>query len=200
MGCASSFIVVDNERDIILEAEDFARHNVDRQENPMGAYHGRLRVLKSKIFNNEAEAEAWIESSEFNERYKDVAVPFYVPLKPVTRKSIQELKDRRDRNLEAWSAYSIKNRIKNRESSSLTCQKCGSRIMLEYMSDTVQFCPLPKCGADLRSKTVQERLQKYEKDSIMLDQRIKEEEAKLFGKLASSKKQIKWLLKVSVHC
>lgn len=44
--------VIENEKDILPAAEDFAYRNCDRQENPNSQYHGNINISHRKPLSN----------------------------------------------------------------------------------------------------------------------------------------------------
>ena len=57
MGHAIDYITVNNKKDILPAAEEFAYWNVDEGENPSRSYHGNLRVHDDYVADNYEEAE-----------------------------------------------------------------------------------------------------------------------------------------------
>ena len=62
MGHCTDYIVVDEKKDIMEVARDFAFYNTDRYENPSGRYNNILDVLESTIY--EDYDDAYLKASE----------------------------------------------------------------------------------------------------------------------------------------
>lgn len=205
MGHVIDFIQVDNRKEILLAAMDFAEVNVDRLENPDGSYHGRMTIHDDIICESLESATEKIKQLDKG-FYDDHAVRYYDtshldPTKKLEKIEEQILENNRKRN-----EYIKKNRIAYRKSAFVGCDKCGSKIAMrafrkEYANGIIEpirdICPI--CHNDLRSETVQNRLKKFnEKNDELLAK--KEEIKKEFNQKNAKKGKLKWLVKVEVHC
>ena len=84
----------------------------------------------------------------------------------------------------------------------MRCPTCGSKINLRYMAKNARYgyadhlCPV--CRGELRSKTVVDRIEKFEAKIEELKSQIKDEEQNMSMKV-SSKAPVKWLIKYEYH-
>lgn len=76
------------------------------------------------------------------------------------------------------------------KASYIGCPKCGSKLAKEYLSG--EYCPL--CRTDLRSKTKQETLAKYQEKSKAIIKAIQAEEEK-----QRRNRKVRWLIKYEYH-
>ena len=76
MGHAITFEVVENRKDIMAVARNFAFYNTDRGENYNGSYHGNMTIHDNIICDNIEQAENKINQLD-NGWYDDHAVQFY---------------------------------------------------------------------------------------------------------------------------
>ena len=191
MSHAVEYATVSKKSDVMKEAKDFAYYNVDRIENPCREYHGDMTIVESKICDSVEDADEYLKDKFDHHDYRDGAVRFH-DLKAVQpTKKMLDLQRRISENYKAKEEYLNKNVVQNRESKSITCTCCGSRLTLSYLHG--QRCPL--CSTDLRSATVQNRIKKFDSDQKKLNKEYAEAEKKL-----KSKAPIKWRVKVEVHC
>jgi len=189
MGHAIDYITVDNKSDIMRVAENYARHNTDMEENPSGSYHGNM-TIHNHVCESYEDAEDYIDRHDTG-WYSDHAVQFKDKsiLKPT--KQMETVKARADKMAEERRKYYEEHAIKNRKSEFVGCKKCGSKLSVKHLRG--DKCPV--CGNDLRAEYVIERLKKYNKDIVALDDQYVELHKKQQGKCP-----IKWLVKVEVHC
>ena len=109
------------------------------------------------------------------------------------------MEEKRKKIIEDWKEYERKNWLSNRKSKTVACPKCKSVLNIEYMTRSVEskhHCPI--CGEELLSKTVTDRIKKYNSDLIELDKKIATETRNIAIK--TKKIELKWLVKAEVHC
>ena len=119
--------------------------------------------------------------------------------KAITSSKIKKMEEKRKKIIEDWKEYERKNWLSNRKSKTVACPKCKSVLNIEYMTRSVEskhHCPI--CGEELLSKTVTDRIKKYNSDLIELDKKIATETRNIAIK--TKKFELKWLVKAEVHC
>lgn len=190
MAHAIEYFTVNDRKEIMRTAEEFAYYNTDRQENPSGSYHGDMTIHDDIICESYEEALEMIakfDSGFYDDhavQYKDKSV-----LKPT--KQMETLRARMHKNIEDKRDYAEKHSIRERKSEFAGCKKCGSKIATKYMR--ADRCPV--CGNDMRAEYVIERLKKYDDDLDKMRTQYAELEKNQKGKCP-----IRWLVKVEVHC
>lgn len=120
--------------------------------------------------------------------YDDHGVKFTIA-KPT--KAMENLKSRIENMRSEKRTYIENHHIANRKSDTITCPKCKSRLSLAYMKG--DSCPL--CHTDLRSNTVLNRIDKYDKDIANKEKQYREMERK-----CKEKAETRWLVKLEFHC
>lgn len=175
------FEVCENRTQILPLAENFARKNVDRLENPFGRYHGQMTILDNEppLENYEA-AVNFLDKMSRGKFYHDYAVRYY----EVSEKALVELN--KAKNL--YAKIKKENAPHNKKSKFVACPVCKSRLSTEHMSETKTTCPL--CKASLLSPTVERRL-------LAAKKRIQKKEAEAKDK---KNRKIMWCVKIEVHC
>ena len=168
-----------------------------------GRYHGNLTWHDDKIYPDENAAYKAIEEFD-NGCYDDHAVLFHdthaVEQKPT--KKLETLRKRLEDEQKKRDEYIVLHRVTHRKSEFMGCPTCGSKINLRYMSKNVRYgysdhlCPV--CHGELRSKTVVDRIEKFEAKIEELKNQIKDEEQSMSLKV-SSKAPVKWLIKYEYH-
>ena len=88
------------------------------------------------------------------------------------------------------SEYIDENRVQNRKSETVRCPECGSRLAIGYLN--TQYCPL--CRTDLRSETVRNKIQWFDRKIRELNKKRSELEKK-----QKSKASVRWLVKIEFH-
>lgn len=161
-------------------------------------YHGNLTFKTDKIFETRDDAESFL--LKFRGDYKDVAVIYKDrDEKAITSSKIKKMEEKRKKIIEDWKEYERKNWLSNRKSKTVACPKCKSVLNIEYMTRSVEskhHCPI--CGEELLSKTVTDRIKKYNSDLIELDKKIATETRNIAIK--TKKFELRWLVKAEVHC
>lgn len=193
MGHATRFIKTDKRSEIMGVAEEFAFYNVDRQENPSGSYHGNMTIHDNIVCANYEDAVQFINDRDSG-WYDDHAVK-YKACEDVKETSItRQLKERIKKNEIHRREFIQSHHVWQRKSETIGCPCCKSSLSRLYMEKLkADNCPL--CRTDLRSPTIQNRIEKFTIDEKELQNRILEEEHKLKDKAPT-----KWLVKVEVHC
>lgn len=185
--------------------EDWAKHNVDPYEHSedgniwnMNVYHGTLNGDRAwhedTVYACRQDAEDAIEEMDKG-FYDDHAVLFYDvdSLKPTAAmKDIQRRQDETEKKRETLIADSLN--WTGRKSKYVSCEQCGSRLNVECLRSMRTFdCPL--CRNDLRSASVINRIKAYDGKIRELRGKYAKEMKKL-----KSKADVKWLVKMEVHC
>lgn len=186
---------LDSDRQGIMDvAEEFGRENSDS-----GWYHGNMEIMdgmKPLPCWDDAVAKADEMCAERKD-YQDFAIPYLEPGTEVGQSATErKLRERITKTRKAEIEYVRKNDIHNRTADTITCPKCRSRLNLAYLQGYV--CPL--CRTDLRSKTVQDRIAKYDADLESLMERADAEHVKSERTATRRAGIVKWLVKVEVHC
>ena len=203
---------------IYAEVENWASHNVDRQENPTGSYHGNFKFYDLKLKGKE-EAKNWCEKNLETGFYKDGAVSYYDYGDMKDTASIAKVKETAKKLRDMAFKYLEDHSIQNQKAQYIGCknEKCESKISREYMSqdklryycewddDTNKYelyigkqqCPV--CGKDLRADYIVAKQKEFEDKINMLDKKLKELENVQKDKNLK-KAKIKWLVKMEVHC
>lgn len=192
MGHAIDYFSVSNEKSIITAAQEFAQYNTDRQENPSGSYHGNMTIHKNIVCENWEEAVKYIKSKD-NGWYSDHAVQYKDNSGLKKTKAEESIEERIKKNRNDKFKYIQEHSIHKMKSNFVTCKKCGSKIATHYNSFTSEYCPV--CREDLRAEYISERIEKYDIDFGHLEQELMNARQKRKGKA-----NIKWCVKVEVHC
>ena len=165
-------------------AEDFARVNVDRLENPSGSYHGNFRQLTAHTFRSREDAEEYLRDQIGD--YRDGYVAFYgAPDSQAYRDAVWAAKQIRVKKAAYDASYLP--RFRSRKYQTITCRSCG-KALDAYSLPTV-YCP--HCGADLRDKASRERAEGYARKIEKADRKVKELE---------KGDKLMYMAKVEVHC
>lgn len=168
----------------LAAAEEFAFYNVDRDENPLGTYHGKFRYY-DRIFNSEDEAFAFFDSIGC---YKDGVVRIRVVSESAQTKYSNKVNSINKKKREFFA--SILEKFAERTSKTVGCKKCGTRIDSRAALNNNLHCPV--CGNWLVSNTIKERYAKF-------DKQLEDAKAK-YVKECSESKKIRYFAKFSVHC
>lgn len=196
MGHCISYLVFPKnttEKELREAGSEFAFNNADRQENPYGIYDNRLTVHRDKVYENRDAAERAINAFD-NGCYDDHAVLFQdlSSIKSeVMDKKIAEINGKIRELATEREAYKKLHSIKTFKSKQVGCQKCGSKLTIEYLK--WETCPV--CNQDLRGKTTLETIERF-------NERIRQQEEKRENvrQQYASKAQIMMLCKFEVHC
>lgn len=222
MGHNISHWAVDYKTDknkIMAEVIEWAKCNMDRQENPSGIYDNSFKFYDLGLKGRD-EAEEWVRRNmESGQWYKDGAVSFYDYGEMKDTTQIAKVKETAKKLRDMAYKYLIDHSIQMQKASYIGCknEKCESKISREYMSKYKmhvncdwndkankyvleirdQLCPV--CGKDLRAEYIVVKQKEFEDKINMLDKKLKELECKVKDK--NIKKAVKkWLVKVEVHC
>ena len=176
---------------ILKVCEEFSRNNTDRGENPSGDYHGNMHIREDVPIQDDFDAACEkINQIATDKWYYDVAVRYYDTSKVKKSKKIEGLEERikvlRQKKIE----YNDKHSVKLQQANLIGCKECGSKIAKKYLRS--ERCPV--CNNDLRSKTVLDRLEKFDTDIKLLEKQITEEKRK-----KKTSCPVKWAFKIEVH-
>lgn len=127
--------------------------------------------------------------------YDDHAVLFYDvdSLKPTA--AMNAIKRRQNETAEKREALIADSHAwTGRKSKYVTCEDCGSKLNVDRLR-SMRTCTCPLCRNDLRSETVLNRIKAY-------DEKIKELRGKYAKEMKKlkSKADVKWMVKMEVHC
>lgn len=190
--------IIENERDILTAAEDFAYRNCDREENYGGDYHGNMHISQREPFVNYQEAYDYIEKYTQDKFYYDMAVRFYDNESLPSTKKEKQLEEKIQIENQKLKDYIIKNKLTTRKSAFFGCPNCKSKIARQYFENPkfperiIVDCPV--CKTDLRSETVLKRIQNFEEKLIELKKELTFEKCK-----PKNGAPIKWLVKIEIH-
>lgn len=190
MGHCVNYIAVskNSSRQAILDdIREEVMHN-DWEEG--GNYHENLKWHEKKIYRDKDEAFEAIRRFD-NGWYSDHAVLFHDTDDLKKTAKITKLEERIANEKQKLNDYTLKNKIANRKSDTITCPHCHSRIALAYYRG---FSDCPVCGTDMRSATVLERIDGYKKKIETLSKQLRDEKIK-----ACEKAPVKWLVKYEYH-
>jgi hypothetical protein len=191
--------IVENEKDILPTAEEFALYNSDQEEGGYGGkYHGNMNINHREPFANYQEAYDYIERYTQDKFYYDMAVRFYDNESLPSTKKENQLKAKIQIETQILKDYILKNKLTNRKSAFFGCPTCGSKIARQYFENPkfperiIVECPV--CKTDLRSETVLKRIKTLEEKLIKLKKELTFEKCK-----HKKGTPIKWLVKIEVH-
>lgn len=196
MGHAIDYLTVNKKSEIMAAAQEFAFYNVDRGENPDGSYHGGMHINESLIFDNEESARDYIENYTRGKFYYDMGVRFKAHSKTFIKKR-DALYEKARKIREQKEEYNKKHSISSLKSKLITCPFCKSKINVHhkrYVGTYDNRCPL--CRTDLRAGYIVEKLEAFDEKIRKVDDEIHDLERKDKG----DSKNVKWLVKVEVHC
>lgn len=179
-----------NKKSVQAYWDNYVRHE-DWQEGASGLPNP-IRWIDHVCANRE-DAEAYIEGHDSG-WYDQLAVKFREYPKVEPTKTLTALEGRRKAEAEKYTAYAKAHSVSTFKAEYIGCPNCGSKLKRELLKG--ESCPL--CRAELRSKTTIETLDRYSKNIVALDRRIRAEEKKLEEKNVK-KSEIKWLVKVEYH-
>lgn len=192
MGHAIDFISVPentSKENRYKESVDFARCNVDREENPSGSY-GNYWKEYNHICDSYEEAEDFLYSKgAYHDgcvRYREYPAGKSTKKEIELEKRIEKIHDQRETFRKGHSVSTLKAKL-------ITCPECGSKIAREYLES--ENCPV--CGTDMRAKYIIEKIAFYDEKERILTEELSNEKKKNARK---KKATIKWLIKTEVHC
>lgn len=151
-------------------------------------YHSTIKWHCDYVYADYGEAKEAIQRLDSG-WYDDHAVLYYNRDKVAPTKAMQNILDRIEKIRARQHEYKDQNSVRNRVATYIGCPNCGSKLKKEYLRN--EYCPL--CRADLRSKTVLNKLGEYEAKVYELEEKYKELAKKQPG-------TIKWLVKYEFHC
>ena len=196
----TDYRIIENEKDILPTAEDFAYRNCYPKENPDGHYHGNLNISHREPFNNYQEAYDYIKYHTKNSIYYDMAVRFYDTSSiPSIKKQIQ-LQEKIEIKKQKLNEYIQKNKLTSRKSTFFGCPNCKSKITRQYFENQqiperiIVNCPV--CQTDLRSEKILKKIKNFEEKILELNKELTIEKCKPHTKGPA---RIKWLVKLEVH-
>lgn len=200
MGHAIDVGVVDNKKDIMIYATDFAFYNTDRNENPAGSYHNNLEILSDRILDSFEDAKHFL--LERYKGYNDGAVQFRNVESVKIPKSIENKTKRYNELYKEWEELKYENHFTNHSSKLITCPSCQSKINSKFIKERnqkYQINKCPVCNGDMRPQSAIDRITKKENKVKELFEEIKKLK-KEHQKKVKEKAPIKWAVKVEVHC
>jgi len=175
---------------IIMEVNEWGDYESESRN-----YHGNLTFKTDKIFETYESAMEFLKKSEGH--YKDFAIIYKHREDKITKK-IEKMEEKRRKLVEQSNRYWSNNFLSKRKSKTVSCPKCGSVLNIEYLTKTYKAthnCPL--CNEELLSKTVKDRIKKFNADIKKLAEEIEEETEK--ERNSQTKYELRWLVKAEVH-
>lgn len=144
-----------------------------------------------KIFDTEEKAVDFIDDYCGDKFYAGCAVKFYdyTNVKPTAK--IIELRNKISENNKKKIEYIKENSVKNQKAAYIGCRSCGSKLNKDKLRG--ESCPL--CYSDLRSATVLNRINGFDKKKDELLSKIETEQIK-----QKKKAEIKWLVGYEYPC
>lgn len=194
MGHAITYMTVENEKDIMPAAFEFAYDNVDEKEDPSRSYHGNLKIHHISPLEDEDEAIGAIGRYDTG-WYSDHAVPYYKTIGTISSKKIDSIVKRIQETEKKKEEFNIKSWVGNRSSKMIGCEHCSSKINRTFIKQNINDCPV--CKLDLRPTSSLSRLSQYDVKIFELKKEKLKTEKQLSKKL---KRKVVWLVKVEVHC
>ena len=154
--------------------------------------HKPVRWYEDTCLNSLEEATEFIARND-DGWYDQLAVKYkhQTDFKPSGR--LEELNIRLERAQYAYCELADTPHFKNHSSNFIGCKECGSKLAREYIQNR---CPL--CRADLRPKSVQERIQNLYEKAEDLKQSIKSQENKERSQQLDKAKEF-WFVKTEFH-
>ena len=179
-----------NKKEVQRYWDEYAAQE-DREEGCSGL-NSNIRWI-DHICDNYEDAEEYIKSHDKG-WYDQLAVKYREYPKIEPSKTMLNLQDRLNREVEKKKTYAEQHSISTFKAEFIGCPQCGSKLKKDLLRKN--NCPL--CGTELRSKTTIETLERYDKNINELNKLIKEEEKKLQAKMVK-KSKIKWFVKIEYH-
>ena len=173
----------------------WATCNCDLEERGGFGYDYLDIRFTDKVFDSYDEASEYLEGTFGN--YREIAVRYkqYPKMEPnKTMVSLQNrIKEYEDRIREIekphWATTSYEK---------IRCSNCGSTLATNYCGKSYNnYCPV--CKADLRPKSLLDRMEKYIQTVNDLKEKLKAEQKKQNMKMAS-KAEYMWAVACEVHC
>lgn len=144
-----------------------------------------------KIFDTEEKAVDFIDDYCGDKFYAGCAVKFYDYTNVKSTAKIIELRNKISENNKKKIEYIKQNSVKNQKAAYIGCRSCGSKLNKDKLRG--ESCPL--CYSDLRSATVLNRINGFDKKKDELLSKIETEQIK-----QKKKAEIKWLVGYEYHC
>ena len=207
-----------DKKKIYADVVEWASHNVDREENPFGSYHGNFKFYDLGL-KGKKEAQDWVRRNLEKGNYTDGAVSFYDYGDMKDTSQIAKIKESAKKIRDMAYKYLIDHSIQMQKASYIGCknEKCESKISREYMSKYKTRCECdwndrenkyvlkidqqkcPVCGADLRAEYIVVKQKEFEDKINMFDKKLKElENAQKEKNFKKATKQ--WFVKMEEHC
>lgn len=150
-----------------------------------------IRFPTDKIFDTEKEAVDFIDNYCSDKFYAGCAIKFYDYTNVKSTAKIIELRNKISENNKKKIEYIKENSVKNQKAAYIGCRSCGSKLNKDKLRG--ESCPL--CYSDLRSATVLNRINSFDKKKDELLSKIETEQIK-----QKKKAEIKWLVGYEFHC
>lgn len=197
MGHSINYEIVDIKKDILPCAREVAFYQVDRREDSTASYNDSHMTIHDNIIVETYDQAVDKLDQLTRSSYDDHAIRFHDTSNLKRTAAMKRIYDRIVKQNKDLEEYDKKNYICDRKSKFITCPNCGSKLSNEFLKKRIAFaqdniCPL--CRHDMRSKTVQNRIDKYHKDIKKL-----QEEYKQLDAIRYKKAPLKWLIKVDIH-
>lgn len=179
-----------NPKEVAAEWDEIVRHE-DYQEGASGLCHP-IRWI-DKVLPTREEAVQYINSIDSG-WYDNIAVKYRDFSHIKQPKEIEKFDERIQKAQIRYNNLDRKDHFENAKAAFISCPRCKSKIASEYL----RWNRCPVCGADMRPKTVLDRLSSLEA-SIKKLQKEKAEAVKAFQAKKEKNAKIKWLVKVEFH-
>lgn len=197
MGHEINYDIVNTKKEILSKAHELAFYQVDRREDSTASYNDHHMTIHDDIICSSYDKAIEKVDQLTRQSYDDHAVRFYDTSNLKASAAMERIVERIKKQNEDLKNYDENNYICNRKSKFITCPNCESKLSNEFLKRRIAFakdniCPL--CRTDMRSKTIQNRIEKYHFDIEKLRKQYKELDEKRYLKAP-----IHWLLKVDIH-
>ena len=172
-----------NKKQILLDVERIAREDGD-------GHYGKITFHDNIICDSEEEAIEKIKQLD-NGWYDDHAVLYrdYDNVKPTA--AMIKINEKKKTLFEQKKVYISSHLVKDQKADFIGCKSCGSKIARKYMNSSNK-CPV--CFTDMRSKTVLDKIEWYDKKREELDSKYKE-----LQKAQKDKAELCWCVKIEYH-
>lgn len=179
----NTYPITSSQESILADIIDIVLHSGDRYGTDS------IKFDNVNVFESENAAYEHIRKID-KAFYGGYAVKYYDLNSIKDSAKVAELRTRISENLKKKEEYIKAHSVKLQKAAYIGCPTCGSKLNKERLWSNQ--CPL--CRTDLRSKTVLDRIESFDKKNEDLNKKIEEE------KLKSKKKAtIKWLVKYEYH-
>lgn len=179
-----------NPKEVAAEWDEIVRHE-DYEEGASGLCRP-IRWI-DKVLPTREEAVQYINSIDSG-WYDNIAVKYRDFSHIKQPKEIEKFDERIQKAQIRYNNLDRKDHFENTKAAFISCPRCKSKIASEYL----RWNRCPVCGADMRPKTVLDRLSSLEA-SIKKLQKEKAEAVKAFQTKREKNAKIKWLVKVEFH-